>query len=144
MEGDPFLHDSWKHKAESEHEPEMAPETQEDRDFALYERFDADAQNHPVLHEATAELEKAIGRYAESVTALSYAKSGKLSKDVLIAADNHRRLCHNSLIDSLNLLSREYKKLGIDNTWRSAIIGDSRREAGDWALSVARTRLNRQ
>ena len=138
MESDSFLRDSWKRKMEEE-----KGETQEDKDIGLYLRFQEDAKKHPELTPIVLELEAAIGKYASSVVRYSAAK---ISTDMeeIESADQNRRLVHNSLIDVMNHLSREYRAVGIDNNWRGAIIGESREELGDWALTVARKVLNHE
>ena len=138
MESDPFLRYSWKRKVEEE-----KGQTQEDKDIGLYFRFQEDVLNHPELVPIFQELESAIGTYADSVVRYSAAKKGT-DLDAIKSTDNNRRLVHNSLIDVVNHLSREYKALGIDNNWRSAIIGESWEELGDWALTVARKVLNHE
>lgn len=134
---DPFLRDLWKHKAEEE-----KGETQEDRDLALYLQIKTDSKKYKSLIPFVSELDLAIGRYAEAVIRLSSVRQGKLEKEIIMDADRNRSLIHNALIDVINALSREYKKLGLTNNWRSDIMGNSRREIGDWALTVARSALN--
>lgn len=118
--------------------------SQEDKDLKLYYQFEADAHKHEVLNEVVEELRAAIGKYAEAVARLSSVRMGKLDKESIAASDRHRRLIHNSLIDTINRLSRTYKKLDLDNSWLSGIIGLSREEIGDWALTVARRELNHE
>lgn len=118
--------------------------SQEDKDITLYYKFEADAHRHEALNEVVEELKSAIGKYAEAVTRLSSVRMDKLDKESIAASDRHRRLIHNSLIDTINRLSRTYKKLGLDNSWLSGIIGLSREEIGDWALTVARKELNHE
>ncbi|MCR4279677.1 MAG: hypothetical protein NUV78_03005 [Candidatus Zambryskibacteria bacterium] len=139
MESHNFLGELWQRRAEEER-----GETQEDRDLNLYRRFEIDGQKYPSLTPIINELQSTIGKYAEAVTRLSLVKIGKLDKDTIVSADRHRHLIHNNLIDVVNHLSREYKNLKIDNDWRSAIIGESREEIGDWALTVARKELNHE
>ncbi|KKT90207.1 MAG: hypothetical protein UW90_C0004G0012 [Candidatus Yanofskybacteria bacterium GW2011_GWB1_45_11] len=90
------------------------------------------------------ELEKTVGKYAQSVARWSSVRQGKSEKEVMMAADQNRKLAHNILIDIVNQISREYKKLGLTNSWRSDIIGNTRAELGDWALTIARKALNHE
>ena len=49
--------------------------------------------------------------------------------------DRARRLAHEALIDSCNILSRNMAKAGEDNSWR-ARLGDRRKVIGDFACHV--------
>lgn len=133
------MRELWEHRSEEEN-----GETQEDRDLSLYRRFEGDARRYEPINRVMEELRVSIGKYAEAVTRLSSVRMGKLDKDTIKASDSHRRLMHNSLIDTLNRLSREYKKLNLDNSWLSDIIGLSREEVGTWALTIARKELNHE
>ncbi len=137
MEREPLLMDLWKRKVE-----EDTGESQQDRDVALFYRFLEDAKSHDSLNIIISELKVAIGRYAQSVIKLSALKTGGLDREAIMSADRHRRLMHNNLIATVNQLSREYRKLGLDNNWRASIIGESREELGDWALVIAREVIN--
>jgi hypothetical protein len=144
MEGEHFLKELWQHKAEEEHEPEFKEAEKEDS-YDLYLRFLADTERYPALATVVAELKDALGRYAGSVARMSHIKhrkEGSIDKEDLQSADRHRRLMHNNLISVVNRLSRTYRELGIDNKWRSAIIGESREELGAWALEVSRKAIN--
>jgi len=129
MSEDHFLKDLWKHKAEEE-----KGETREDKDLGLYLRFFEDAKQYPILEPIVQELKDKIILYAHSVSRFSQAKT--FDKELLVSADRHRRLVHNSLIDIINQLSRKYNALGIDNYWRNDIL--HRRQLGEWALTVAK------
>ncbi|KKT28417.1 MAG: hypothetical protein UW43_C0003G0021 [Candidatus Yanofskybacteria bacterium GW2011_GWA1_44_21] len=136
---DPFLKELWKHKADEE-----KGETQEDKDLNLYFKFKTDAAKFHSLIPLIVELEKTVGKYAQSVARWSSVRQGKSEKEVMMAADQNRKLAHNILIDIVNQISREYKKLGLTNSWRSDIIGNTRAELGDWALTIARKALNHE
>lgn len=135
MSEDHFLKDLWEHKVEEE-----KGETQEDKDLGLYLRFFEDAKHYPTLGPVLVELKDKIISYARSVGRFSQATT--FDKEELVSADRHRRLIHNSLIDTVNQLSRKYNELGIDNSWRNDIL--NRRHLGEWALAIAKRVLGEQ
>ena len=63
-----------------------------------------------------------------------------LAKDKGVAAieeaDRSRHFAHEALIDGVNLLSREFKKAGLDNEWRRDI--HDRNAIGEWGLTIAK------
>jgi murein endopeptidase len=134
-----FLQESWNRKAEEER-----AESAEEPGVRLFHSFENIAREYPALTEAVAEVKKAIGNYANAVAAHSYTNAQKLSKAEIETANQHRYVVHERLIDTVNRLSRDYRKAGLDNKWRNAIIGDSREQLGEWALAIARQALNRQ
>lgn len=62
--------------------------------------------------------------------------------DRVEAADRRERIFHNAFLDSLNILSRKMRTLGIDNTWRgnSSIYSPSehetREKTREWMIKV--------
>lgn len=68
--------------------------------------------------------------------ALSYARIraewAVSSREQRLEMDQLRRLAHNSFIDALNILSRNFAAAGEDNSWR-AELGDDRKVIGDFA-----------
>ena len=61
----------------------------------------------------------------------------------LAAIDSRRRIVHNRVIDLINILSRNYKKLGLNNSWRAdtQLYDPSprsmRKRVGNWAVGIA-------
>lgn len=91
-------------------------------------------ENNPELKEFFTEAEKAILRYAETVGTLAEVRLADLS--LVESSDQARRIAHNSLVDSLNILSRQCRKEEVSNEWRRKI-GEGHDEIGDWALRAA-------
>ena len=59
-----------------------------------------------------------------------------MSNDEKRDADDGRTITHNSLIASINILSRIAGNEGIDNSWRKEL-GEERKRIGDFACFVA-------
>lgn len=51
------------------------------------------------------------------------------------AMEGNRSSAHTAFIDSLNILSRNMRKAGEDNSWREKI-GEDRKEIGDFACRL--------
>jgi hypothetical protein len=146
-----FLQESWNRKAEEERAV-----VKERPASDLFNDLEKTAQEYPSLTRALDELKATLGPYAEMVAKLSEVDQkrleklragGKLDEDEkheIELAEMARTAAHERVIDTLNRLSRGYWEEGLDNKWRSAIIGDSREQVGKWALSVVRHKLNQE
>lgn len=133
----PFLQDLWNHLTEETQDPTS---NKEHAAIQIYFRIKVAADKNPHLAKILQHVEEAAIRYARLVTGFTRIKinfsEGSASKEDFQRHDEMRRLAHNRLIDEINLLSREFKKAGIDNSWRN-IIGFDRDAVGFWARQVA-------
>lgn len=133
MERDPLLAEKWERAAQ-----EQGAETAESKGVDLYYSFLEKARKNSELAPIVTEVEKAIGSYADAILRMAEVRHLHQDKEALMAADQHRRLTHESLISAINQLSRAYAAQKIDNKWRRDIIGLDRKAVGEWALEVAR------
>lgn len=133
----PFLQDSWNNLAEETNEPLLNKDTVAIETYLLIK---AETDKNPHLSKILKQVEDAAIRYAKLVTGFTRTKmdfrEGSVTKEDIKAYDETRRLTHNRLIDEVNLLSREFKKAGLDNSWRN-VVGLDRDEVGFWARKVA-------
>ena len=81
-------------------------------------------------------VERACLRYAITVNDHVLAKQEKKPKEEIQSADQIRRFSHDRFIDEVNLLSRQYREAGLDNSWRNGV-GSSREEIGAWGQKIA-------
>lgn len=83
---------------------------------------------------------RSLLRYVGMIDRLSLARLDRENSDRLIRekADENRRFAHEAWLANANALSRYCAKLGIDNSWLS-VLGSSRTEQTNWALSVIST-----
>jgi len=52
-----------------------------------------------------------------------------------ITSSKIRKIVHERLLDSLNILERNCERLGVNSSWRKKI-GEERGEIGDWAVEA--------
>ena len=84
-----------------------------------------------------ADFLKSLLRYISTIDTLTLARMDKEVDQITKSqADENRRVAHDSWISNTNALSRYCAKMGIDNEWRN-VIGSSRVEQTNWAISVA-------
>jgi len=83
------------------------------------------------IDELKGDLFKAAVQYA-GIRARWFLSSQEQRRDVDLA----RRTAHNRLIDACNILSRNMKNVGEDNSWRKTL-GEDRKEIGDFACYLA-------
>jgi len=50
-----------------------------------------------------------------------------------VTSSEVRRISHERLLDSINILERNCKRLGVDSSWRERV-GEDRKKIGDWAV----------
>jgi hypothetical protein len=126
----PIFEERWQEIATKEkgEEPMM------DQAISTYLDIKVVQDKHPELNEKVANLEEAIIRYTMRLNDLAIARL-EANQDIIQNMDQSRRLAHNRLIDELNILSREFAKLGLNNRWREKI-GLSREQVEDWANAV--------
>ena len=126
----PFLIQSWQRKKEEE-------TFKQERAVNIYLDTKLEAEKYPNLNEIFERMEHSVIRYGKSINMLAIvARSENKDKRMLEEIDRNRRLAHNALIDELNLLSRQFRNIGIDNEWRKEIGLDSK-TVGGWAYKVA-------
>ncbi|MEK7637989.1 MAG: hypothetical protein AAB375_00985 [Patescibacteria group bacterium] len=131
-----FLRESWQRVAEQEQEvtPEM-------RDLELYfdirERSDGNEKIKAIMDR----LDHDIAQYTEALfrSEREWVRRERGSGDnsSIEASDRNRRILHDSLIDTLNQLSRAYRTAGLDNKWRN-MLGLDRDRLALWAMTIAR------
>lgn len=57
-------------------------------------------------------------------------------------ADQARRICHQNIVDNLNILSRAFEKYGLDNQWRNYF--GNWDQIGAWAYEMGRALEQKQ
>ena len=129
--GSEFLQELWRNRAELEH-GEM---NENERAVRVYIDIKKAAKENLQLSKILKIVEDAVLNYMRLILRLNRAKL-ELDQNMIEKYDEHRRLGHNRLIDDVNMLSREFKKAGLDNSWRNDV-GLSREAVGDWARQVA-------
>ncbi len=133
-----FLKERWEEKRRDEL-AEISPEqAQREKDLDIYLDLRKKTAEDPGLSAALVNIEKAAVRYRATVNAFSKERMGDSEKDpaALKESDDYRRLAHEVMIGEINVLSRLFRKTGLDNEWRRDI-GLEREDAGRWALNVA-------
>jgi len=131
-----FYKERWREKYEEEH-PEIKKESRYPKFFDLEKMV----KGNELLEKLLDELKESCLRYAKTRERLSgFIKKSyntKLTRQEMeerVRADHERRIAHNALVDSLNILSRNCAKLGVDNSWREKFY--SKEAIGDWAVKI--------
>lgn len=111
------------------------------REVEIFSHIKEETESNPDLGGLFRGMQSAIMRYAEIVNAHShfYAKQrifDEADRDRAMELDQRRHFAHESMMDSLNALSRACAKAGIDNSWRNDV-GLERDKIGMWSLAVA-------
>jgi hypothetical protein len=111
------------------------------RDVEIFSHIKEETASDPELGQLFRGMQSAVMRYAEIVNAHShfYAKQrifDEADRDRAMELDQRRHFAHESMMDSLNALSRACAKAGIDNSWRNDV-GLERDKIGMWSLVVA-------
>jgi hypothetical protein len=92
-----------------------------------------------IMKELFQDFLKSLLRYVGTIDNLSLSRMDSESSPVMLGeADKNRRIAHEAWISCANSLSRYFVKCGIDNSWRN-VLGSTRNEQTEWALSVAET-----
>jgi len=94
-----------------------------------YRSMEAIVLKDPSLKDLLEQIKKSAVRYVGAVDSLSLTRYEKNAENraFIESFDRNRQISHNTLIDNLNILSRECQKKGIDNKWRS-VIGLNRKQ----------------
>src|SRR6056297_2276266 len=131
----PFIKEKWEQKAHHETNKEK-----ERREMKICRKIQRIAEKNPEMKDVIDSfnpINDAI-RYARSVMRLERINSRSgVSNSEIESADFERRTSHNSLIDTLNIVSRMCDKLDLDTSWREEI-GQTRDAIGRWAMIVAK------
>ena len=136
-----FLSERWEEKSRTEQGLRSLEDTQKERDIVLYERIQKEiAGSSEHLAGLLRAVERAAIRYRQSVNRFDHVRTRDANRADMQAeleeTDRNRRAAHEVLIDSINILSRAYKKAGLDNDWRREI-GVEREEVGRWGMAIA-------
>lgn len=138
-----FLKESWR-KLEAGTEQETLEPTPEDDALDLYLDILAKAEGYPEIAELLEDVEDNALGYAQRILAIERAHITDEDKLGWQRLDEARRYSHDAFIDSLNILSRAFRKAHLDNSWRERI-GRSREAVGEWgylfAASISRQTL---
>ena len=131
----------WEEKSRAEQGLRSPEDEQKERDVVLYEMIQKETSGSgKYLAEFLRAVEHAAVRYRESVNRFDHIRARDANRaDIrleLEETDRNRYAAHEVLIDSINILSREYKKAGLDNEWRREI-GLEREEVGRWGMAIA-------
>jgi len=132
---DPTLLDKWKRTTE-QHES-----TPEERDLELYFDISDRSQRDPKLKAIMDRLNADIAAYAEALFRNEQEwvrrERGVGDAESIQASDRHRRMLHDSFMDTLNQLSRAFRVQKLDNKWRN-VLGLDRNRLAKWAMTIAR------
>jgi hypothetical protein len=142
-----FFNDLWKIRADREkgHEiddEEILSATQEQSiyedtsEVAIYRKLEEQSLFNDDYKQLFSQMRKGILDYYRSMTTLERVILAGGSNEEISQYDQMRRFSHNSLIDTLNAMSRYCWKNGLDNEWRS-MIGLERTKVTDWVKKVA-------
>lgn len=137
-----FLNDLWKRRADEENGD--AGEIKKDKNVLIYQDIKNTIEKNQILSDESRErldklvkkIEEASLRYAITINTLTAKRIEKDDKEAIMQADQSRRYAHNSLVDSVNILSRQFDAAGLDNSWRD-MIGLDRKQVGTWGQKVA-------
>jgi hypothetical protein len=132
---DPLLHDKWK-RTEERHEP-----TLEEQDLNLYFDISDRSEHDPKLKAIMQRLNADIAAYAEALFRNEQEwvrkERGVGDNESIMASDRHRRMLHDTFMDTLNQLSRAFRAEKLDNKWRN-VLGLDRNRLAHWAMTIAR------
>lgn len=93
----------------------------------ILQEMSKECQQHKALESLLREFYAAAIRYAHFRSEWALA-----DRDTRVRMDRPRRVAHDALIDSVNVLSRQMRARGKSNSWR-ARLGDERAAIGDLA-----------
>lgn len=145
---DPFLENLWLDRTKYENEPlhqsnhghksdlELNSEN-EDNGWAIDAYLDMEKNSKFDLNtnQLFKDVQKSVLTYITKIDRLTETKLKGAEPKIREGDDHSRKLAHDSLIDSLNALSRYYKKNNLDNEWRR-VVGSHRSEVTQWAKNV--------
>lgn len=132
----PILREKWERTAQTTHE--SSPE-QEDLEvyFDISQRSEQDPQLKAIMERLNAD----IAAYAEALFRNEQEwvrrERGVGDKESIEASDRHRKMLHDSFIDTINQLSRAFRIRKLDNKWRN-VLGLDRKRLARWAMTVTR------
>lgn len=124
---DPFLRDSWSKKVDAE----RGAESSEDTANKIFNQIESNAIHEKELTQIFEAVKKDILRYRSTIERLKQFGNGGSSTKEIEEADQVRRMAHNRMVDDINLLSRQFRSKGMDNSWRREI-GDTNEKIGSW------------
>lgn len=124
--GEFFLRELWERKAKAE-QPKAVSELEKMRRLV---------EGNEKLEKLFLEVIKASLRYCRTRDTLGLLRIEAGDVKALEECDRARRIAHNVLIDSINILSRACLSEGVSNKWREKF-GRDRDVIGDWAVGLA-------
>jgi len=127
---DPFLRESWQRKATEERGVSDELKSAE----KIYLNISSESQKDPELQMLFSDVRDALIRYKRIIDEIRKSREGSAINDIE-ARDKNMHFAHNRLIDALNILSRQFRKRGLDNNWREEI-GTSRPAVSSWAQEI--------
>lgn len=135
-----FLEESWQRTGNHE---QLATREQEfvDLYYDVHEKSERDPELKQVLDRLDASITDYVHVVIENRKAWRAQQQGKADLSAQEGSDRRQQNAHNVLIDSLNQLSRAWRKKGLNNKWRN-ILGTSRNVVADWAITVGRLVMN--
>ena len=125
-----FLRESWKRKAMAESGASNEVKNAE----KIYLNISSESQKNPELQTLFNSVKDALIRYKRIVNEIRKSRDGSAIGDIE-ARDKNMHYAHNRLIDTLNILSRQFRERGLDNHWREEI-GTSRPAVSSWAQEI--------
>lgn len=128
--GSPFLDELWERRAESER-----GKSYEETALQLYLDLKSKSEHNAILEPLFLDVEKSALRYLESMNCLALHHRRDEDIKLIEEADLNRRRAHDVFIDSVNILSREFKRAGLDNSWRRNI-GLNRNSVAKWGEQI--------
>ncbi len=122
---DIFIKELWEEKARAER-PKGESE---------FEKLRRLVEGNEKLEKLFSEVIKAALRYCQTRDSLALLHIDIEDTKALEECDRMRRIAHNALIDSINILSRTCLQEGVSNKWREKL-GTDRDIIGDWAVGL--------
>jgi len=108
----------------------------EKKAIELFFEIKANAEGNGVLEQLVGDFESAAVRYASTIARWEETRMSRSELDDFTNAEMAREKAHDSFVDSANILSRAFRKNGLDNRWRGKM-GTDRKEIGPWGIEIA-------
>jgi hypothetical protein len=148
MEIGDFFGESWERKAKAEKGHEVPDEDRlatpeeelaqydESPEISTYKNIESQSSFDNNSRELFSQVTRGILDYYRTMTALERVIAADGTNEEVHNADQIRRVAHDSLISTLNAMSRYFGTNGLDNEWRS-VIGLERTQVTTWVKKVA-------
>jgi len=127
-----FIRDRWEEKAESEEKENLKTKLTFEDLFRIAGQAKKEEEKE-LLEELVADVLKSAQNYNK---ARERTKKLRDKEEEGVSSDKARKIAHERLLDALNILERNCRRLGVDSSWREKI-GEEREKIGNWAVEEA-------